>query len=95
MKYLIASLTYNDTDCSLSKIAATSSSIVTNIFLTPLTLGRLGTSLLSNILYIVCSDFEDNSKDINSKTTYKKKIILISYKEPILKQKPIFLKKCH
>ena len=29
---------------------------MTNIFLTPLTLGRLGTPLLSNILYIVCSD---------------------------------------
>ena len=36
-----------------------------------------------------------NSKDINSKTKYKKKTILISYEEPILKQKPIFLKNCH
>ena len=38
---------------------------------------------------------EDNSKDINSKTKYKKKTILISYGEPILKQKPIYNKNCH
>nr|DAK48338.1 MAG TPA: hypothetical protein [Caudoviricetes sp.] len=88
-------MTYNDTDCSLSNIAATSSSIITSILFTPLTFGLRGTPLLSNILYIVCSDFEDNSKDINSKTKYKKKTILINYEKPMLKQKPIFLKNCH
>ena len=34
-----------------------SSSIITSILFTPLTFGLRDTPLLSNILYIVCSDF--------------------------------------